>query len=339
MLQVPSLPVRGVMSVCLVHLYLLQSVNYQVLIVHHNLHALDHARRDRDDRERPRDSSRQRERDSPPATRRERDDRERSDRRDRDRDRDDHREFTRRERDRDRFPEVEEDSRRWRDDGKREERLASRRDKDRDRSREPGERDRDIKDGWTTTEDSRGKRGGRERRYDEGRDKDDRREKEKEPAWMDAYVPPSTSGGILGGKGTEGEVDSIQAWKKDMKEREMKSKGLTVESPENPSAGASKAQAAEETPAPVPATATASQANQPLDEIQMFKLMMKQEEQKRAAKSDESGADGSAQVTTAILRKPENGVPGLLRIREGRSPVPGSEGMHASVAIICLITQ
>ena len=54
-----------------------------------------------------------------------------------------------------------------------------------------------------------------------GRDRD--REREKEPAWMDTYIPPATSGtGILGGKGADGELDGIQAWKKGMKEKEKK---------------------------------------------------------------------------------------------------------------------
>ena len=34
---------------------------------------------------------------------------------------------------------------------------------------------------------------------------------------METYIPSPSSGGILGGKG-DGEVDSIQAWKKDMPE-------------------------------------------------------------------------------------------------------------------------
>ena len=274
-----------------------------------------------------RDTSRQRERDSPPATRRDRDDRERSDKRG-DRDRDEHRQegFSRRDRDRDRFPEVEEDPRRWRDDGKRDERLASRRDKERDRSRDAGDRDRDAREGWNTTEDrdGRGKRGGRDRRYEEGRDKEDKREKEKEPAWMDAYVPSSTSGGILGGKGADGEVDSIQAWKRDMKEREMKAKGITAEAESTPVSASKVSVASEE--AAVSAKSTTQQPEQPLNEIQLFKLMIKQEEQKRATKSEETRPDGITQSISSGLPRPENGVPGLLRIREGRSPVLRPEG-------------
>ncbi|KAH8120141.1 hypothetical protein DFH11DRAFT_1558531 [Phellopilus nigrolimitatus] len=266
-----------------------------------------HTRRERDDRERPRsrarDSSRQR--DSPPSTRR-------------DRDRDDHR----RDRDRERFVDADEDNRRWRDDGKREERMSGRRDKDRldrdrekggrDRSRDPGD-DRDYRDGWSVPED-RQKRGARDRRNDDGREREDRREreKEKEPAWMETYVPPATSStGILGGKGAEGEVDSIQAWKKDMKEREMKAKGISAES----SVPAASQEALDEPKQP---KASASAPEAQLDEIQLFKLMMKQEEQKRVPNGDGQHSSDERSPGGNIPNS-ESGIPGLMRIREGRS--------------------
>ena len=169
-------------------------------------------------------------------------------------------------RDRDRFNDGDEDGRRWRDDGRR---------RDRDRGRD---RSRDLRDedGWTVHEERR--RGGRDRKLDDARERDDRREreKEKEPAWMETYVPTSTSAGILGGKGADGEVDDIQAWKKDMKEREQKAKAgpsgssAVALEPLEPYEGSKGSEVAK----PV--------AEGQLDEIQLFKLMMKKEEQKRA---------------------------------------------------------
>ncbi|THH03828.1 hypothetical protein EW145_g5972 [Phellinidium pouzarii] len=280
-------------------------------------------RRDRDDRERPRsrarDSSRQRE--SPPSTRRERDDH-------------------RRDRDRDRFVDADEDTRRWRDDGKRDERVSARREKDRldrdgkdkgrDRSREHGDPDRDLREGWSIAEDRAQKRAIRDRRHDDGRDKDDRkeREREKEPAWMETYVPPSSSsGGILGGKGAEGEVDSIQAWKKDMKEREMKAKGLSIEISDS-GVGASQETITDvkqsKTSAPAPETQ--------LDEIQLFKLMMKQEEKKRAANGDNvNTSDERSPLSSGGRQATENGIPGLMRIREGRTTASSTNVMRGDL--------
>ncbi|KAI5122602.1 hypothetical protein M0805_004816 [Coniferiporia weirii] len=271
-----------------------------------------HARREREDRDRPRSRARDgsRQRDSPPSTRRERE-------------RDDHR----RDRDRDRFVDADEDGRRWRDDGKREERMSVRRDKDRldrekgrDRSREPNDHDREARDGWSVADDRGQKRGLRDRRHDDGREKEDRREreKEKEPAWMETYVPPSTSSsGILGGKGAEGEVDSIQAWKKDMKEREMKAKGLTAE----PAVSAAADVSLLETPESKQPKVSASAPEAQLDEIQLFKLMMKQEEKKRSA-NGEATVTPDQRSTGGGSQAMDSEMPGLMRIREGRTIVP-----------------
>jgi hypothetical protein len=190
------------------------------------------------------------------------------------------------------------DPRRWRDDGKRDERMAVRRDRynDRDyRDRDRIVRDRErTGDTWEPSDrsnrrwaaedrDARSKQSsGRERRGangDEARERDDRkerereREKEKEPAWMDTYIPSGSSGGILGGKGSDGELDGIQAWKKNMKEKEQKDKGSTGD-------GVGKSLS---TPESKDGTAPSalSQTDKPLDEIQLFKLMMKREEEKR----------------------------------------------------------
>ncbi|TFK57357.1 hypothetical protein OE88DRAFT_1651036 [Heliocybe sulcata] len=264
----------------------------------------DVSRRDRDDRERPRsrvrDSSRSRRDTSTVRRERDRDERDKDRRSERDsrKDRDDR--------------DVDDDSRRWRDDGKRDERLAARRDRERDRDKD---RTRDTEwdshdrsydrfrgDRWTPADDkdSRSKRGsGRERR-DEKDDRRDRerereREKEKEPAWMETYVPTSSSAGILGSKSTDGELDSIQAWKKEQKEKEQKEKG--------PEANSSRLQ-----PTPAEDKASAAASAPPdghLDEIQLFKLMIKKEEEKR--KAGDSPVPGSASEPGPKASTPTNG--------------------------------
>ena len=256
----------------------------------------DGLRREREDRERPRsrarDSSRQR-RDASPSRRE----------RELDRDRDDHRKRDGRDRDVDR--ETNDDPRRWRDDGKREERMATRREhrdkeyrereRDRERDKERGSRvsERDPnwdsdrprdreRDRWVMDErDSRSKRtNGRDRRgHSRDEDRDERKEprvrvEEKEPAWMDTYIPNESGAGIFGGKPENGELDGIQAWKLDMKEKERKERESEV------LRSSSDAELAEITEAQIiPPT------EPPLDEIQLFKLMIKREEEKNKAVS------------------------------------------------------
>ena len=228
-------------------------------------------RRERDERERPRsrvrDSSRSR-RESSTSRR-------------------DHRDDVRRERDRDLDRENDEDPRRWRDDGKRDERIAARRG---ERPSEPyKERDRvqGKESTWDTTSerrwipveerDGRSKRNpGRDKKaavgVDEGKERDDRRDRdrdrEKEPAWMDTYIPNTMGTGILGGKSGEGELDGIQAWKKEQKEKELRDQtSPLITNTEN-----SKRQESVE---------KVNANTKQLDEIQLFKLMMKREEEKK----------------------------------------------------------
>ncbi|KAG0709037.1 hypothetical protein DFH29DRAFT_890248 [Suillus ampliporus] len=241
----------------------------------------DNPRRDRDERDRPRsrvrDSSRPRRDVSLSRRDRDRDDRDHDRRGDRDdhqreavgyrRDRDD--------RDFDRDSEVD-DPRRWRDDGKRDERIAARRD------REPRDKDRvrdrpvawdsgDRQDRrWVSTDDRDGRNkraAGRERKPDEAKDTDNRKdrdkEREKEPAWMDTYIPSAGSNGL--GR-APGDLDGIQAFKREIKEREQK----------------------EQTAAAQDGKTNTSEPH--LDEIQLFKLMMKREEQKK--KADQSPLAG-----------------------------------------------
>ncbi len=268
-------------------------------------------RREREDRERPRsrvqDSSRQRRDPSPSRRESERDrDRDRDEHRRRDDRRDDH---IRRDRDGER--DNNDDHRRWRDDGKRDERMAARRElrdkehreKERERERERGsrasERDSNLdserprdreRDRWVLDErDAQSKRtNGRDRRRHsrdedrDGKDRDERKDprvrtEEKEPAWMDTYIPSDSGAGILGGKAENGELDGIQAWKLGMKEKERKEResealrsNSDIECP-----GSAKATEIPATPPTEP----------PLDEIQLFKLMIKREEEKNNAAS------------------------------------------------------
>lgn len=123
---------------------------------------------------------------------------------------------------------------------------------------------------WNTGEDSRLRKSNGRERKSAGSDEKEREERkegqrEREPAWMDTYIPSPTAPVILGGKGPDGELDGIQAFKKGMREKELKEK--VAESKENIINHAS----------PVPQT----EGTEKLDEIQLFKLMMKREEEKK----------------------------------------------------------
>ncbi|KAF8078451.1 hypothetical protein FPV67DRAFT_1663190 [Lyophyllum atratum] len=254
----------------------------------------ENGRKDRDDRERARshvrDSSKTRRETS--ASRR-------------DREPEEYRRERERERDLDR--DGDENSRRWRDDGNRDERLAARRAerhserlREKDSMLDPGDRR------WVAEDrETRGKRPtGRERKgglvVDEGKDRDDRRdrerEREKEPAWMDTYIPPSSSAGILSGKAGDGELDGIQAWKKERKEKEMKDKGASSLAQGN---GA-------DVPETISGTKPEANGN-PLDEIQLFRLLMKKEEEKKKTdapednlRSDVAGSVAKTAVMTSL---------------------------------------
>ncbi|KAG6381329.1 hypothetical protein JVT61DRAFT_5739 [Boletus reticuloceps] len=241
----------------------------------------ENGRRDRDDRERPcsrvRDSSRSRREGSP--SRRDKDDRrvDRDDGHSYRRDRDD------RDRDFERDSEVE-DPRRWRDDGKRDDRMAARRERE-IRERERESRDRRDRPTWDAGDrsdrrwvagddrDGRGKRSnGKDRKLGEdGKDRDDRkdREREKEPAWMDTYIPSNGSSGIIGSHPSGGELDGIQAFRKEMQQKDKST------SPVVASLVVSQTQTSPPSQAP---------ENQ-LDEIQLFRLMMKREEEKKKSDS------------------------------------------------------
>lgn len=206
-----------------------------------------------------------------------------------DRERDEHR----RDKDearRDRENDAEDDPRRWRDDGKRDERMAARRERERGRDKDNNwEGGADKRWGAGDDREGRYKRTGRERRTgnaaDEVKEKEDRREKErekeKEPAWMDTYVPNENMSGILGGQGPNGELDGIQAWKKGMKEKESKEKDTTIST-------LSKESGLEKPALPA--------LPENVDEIQLFKFLMKQEEEK---KRTEAATDSGEHISLA----------------------------------------
>ncbi|KIK94862.1 hypothetical protein PAXRUDRAFT_827562 [Paxillus rubicundulus Ve08.2h10] len=229
------------------------------------------SRRDREDRDRERPRSRVEDSSRPhrdgSSSRRDRDDR----RTDRDEGYGGYR------RDLDRDSELD-DPRRWRDDGKRDERMAARRERElRDR------RDRPTWDGvdrsdrrWVAGDDrdGRGKKpGGRDRKVgDDSKDREDRRdrEREKEPAWMDTYIPSNNNGGVIGVQRPGGELDGIQAFRKEMQQKDRST------SPSN---------ADVVTESQVKSASSVQPPESQLDEIQLFRLMMKREEEKKKSDS------------------------------------------------------
>lgn len=293
-------------------------------------------RKDRGERERPRSRARDSSRPprDPSSSRRDRDrEREDKDRLRGDRDRDDHR--RERDRDSDNREGDADDPRRWRDDGKRDERMAARRgdrhtdqhrDRDRVRDREPAW-DSSGDRRWTAGEerDGRPKRTtGRERKAnppEEGKEREDRRdrdrdrEKEKEPAWMDTYIPPPTGAGILGSKGAAGELDGIQAWKKGMKEKELKDKATLPDTKgESETDQSSNVEKSEST-------------TKQLDEIQLFRLLMKREEEKKQTDNPD------APSTEPSLAAADKGGADLAKLPLLRQGVLHGKNRHPSYTV------
>ena len=141
---------------------------------------------------------------------------------------------------------------------------------------------------------------------EEGKEKEDRkdreREKEKEPAWMDTYIPTDSSPGILGGQMPGGELDGIQAWKKGLKDKEIRDH-------ENSSPNGQG-----HTLQPSSSTLPES-AEKVMDEIQLFKLMMKREEEKK--KSEDNSHLVSNGTSIPVLVE-DNECPQLSQHRVGK---------------------
>ncbi|KAI9572813.1 hypothetical protein HD554DRAFT_2326246 [Boletus coccyginus] len=276
----------------------------------------ENGRKDRDDRERERprsrgrDSSRSRREGSPS----------RRDKEDRRMDRDDGYSYRGSKDDRDRDFERDselEDPRRWRDDGRRDERIAARRERElRDRRDRPTWDAGDRSDRrWAAGDDrdSRGKRpSGKDRKLGEdGKDRDDRkdREREKEPAWMDTYIPSNGSGGIgshrSGGKKCSRKIN-LPRQSPASRHRKPKLHPL-VRAPENQ-----------------------------LDEIQLFRLMMKREEEKKKSDSPVPHPAAHPSTKSASAGPHDDGSQvGRVSLDVGANltptPTPSSEGVsHVS---------
>jgi len=158
---------------------------------------------------------------------------------------------------------------------------------------------------WATADDRDGRykrTTGRDRKTGNGpedtKERDDRREKEKEPAWMDTYIPSESSPGILGGQASTGELDGIQAWKKGLKEKETKEKEAAAPAPTK-------------VPTEQPPASEHTERGA-MDEIQMFRMLMEKEKGKR----QDDGPISSSEVTAPLPSKEsEATVP--ARQREG----------------------
>lgn len=86
---------------------------------------------------------------------------------------------------------------------------------------------------------------------------------------MDTYIPSGPEAGILGGKGDDGELDGIQAFKKGMKAKEQKDAAATEDTiaDDRPNLHSTS-----------DASLSSKAPEKPLDEIQLFKLMMQKEQ-------------------------------------------------------------
>ncbi|KAF8320280.1 hypothetical protein DL93DRAFT_1822212 [Clavulina sp. PMI_390] len=119
---------------------------------------------------------------------------------------------------------------------------------------------------------------------------------DREPAWMGDYVP-ETSGKTGGSRANDSGVDDLQAWKRSIKEKEL------------------AVATSEDNAAPLP---NGDLAPQPppndLDDLQLFKLKVKQEQEKRDTTSESEGVAAvapldpppglSATVDTSMTTQP-----------------------------------
>ncbi|KZS93112.1 hypothetical protein SISNIDRAFT_100865 [Sistotremastrum niveocremeum HHB9708] len=143
---------------------------------------------------------------------------------------------------------------------------------------------RERKPDRTATASTRAQRNGPRRGKGLSIDED----REKEPAWMETYIPEDSKAGILGSRPADGQLDGIQAWKKELREREMREKGIV--DPSAQAGGTTTPKEADSKSPPGP------QSNEPLDEISMFKLIMKREQ----------GKDSSGEATPTALSRTQS---------------------------------
>ncbi|KAG8742985.1 hypothetical protein FRC10_000555 [Ceratobasidium sp. 414] len=183
--------------------------------------------------------------------------------------------------------------------------------------REPANGQKRERDSWAAAEERRGasgvsgrRRGAAEERS-EGRSKEDRalpkneRDKsakeEQEPAWMGDYIPETGGQGILGSGGAE---DSIQAWKRELKEKERGAQGGgDMDVLEDEDLGGlgdevthmklveDKAKQDRSNPPP---------EDDGLDEIQRFKKMMQESDRKRREEAERNARELAGKYDTPL---------------------------------------
>ncbi|KAF8609305.1 hypothetical protein BDV93DRAFT_139782 [Ceratobasidium sp. AG-I] len=180
------------------------------------------------------------------------------------------------------------DWRRARDDDRQRSRSRQRRG-----DREPANGQKRERDGWVPSDDRRAvsgaagrRRGGLEERL-EGKSKDDRApirndrdrsgREEQEPAWMGDYVPETGGQGILG----SGAEDGIQAWKRELKEKERGNQGGDDELLEDDSLGGLEDEVGRMQLVEERAKQEKLESDDGLDEIQRFKKLMQASDKQR----------------------------------------------------------
>ncbi|KAG9126483.1 hypothetical protein FRC07_003262 [Ceratobasidium sp. 392] len=198
------------------------------------------------------------------------------------------------------------DWRRARDDDGRQRSRSRARDRPGRGDREPANGQKRERDGWTAAEDRRGasgasgRRRGAEDRLD-GKSKEDRappkneRDKlskeEQEPAWMGDYVPETGGKSILGSGGAE---DSIQAWKRELKEKERGAQGGDMDALEEEGLGGLEdeithmklvEERVKQDGPDIPVE------DDGLDEIQRFKKMMQESDRKRREEAERNARE------------------------------------------------
>jgi hypothetical protein len=202
--------------------------------------------------------------------------------------------------------------------------------------REPANGQKRERDNWVTAEGRGAGAPGRRRggALEDGKPKDDRGpprnersgREEQEPAWMGDYVPETGGRGILGSGGAE---DGIQAWKRELKEKERGVQGGDAEALEDESLGGleddiTRMKLVEE-------KANHQAEDDGLDEIQRFKKLMQESDRQRREEAERTARElagkldvPDAEQSRAIDSAADTIVP--------PSTLPGPPGLSKSAA-------
>ena len=149
---------------------------------------------------------------------------------------------------------------------------------------------------------------------------------------MDTYIPGDSGAEILGGKGGEGELDGIQVFKKGMRAKEQKD---APPSPDDTRPATSDRPSVSPNTEITPPAALVS--GKPLDEIQLFKLMMKKEQDQKVSEKKQVLATEPT-LTGPTLQEVESRVPGLTRVKDQRKSMTMPNGTSIPLNI-CLLTD